>query len=251
MGSWVWAAASLCGTGHSDLGDHRQDAFRVLAVDTQVLIAVACDGAGSASHGRYGAAIACRTLSLRAQSFVASQDAAPGPADIQGWTEEARLAIATAAANIGCATSDFATTLVMVVSDGTTTITAHVGDGAVIGRDVARGEWDYLSWPESGEYAATTYFLTDAALRLRIGVTEGIAVDRLALFTDGLERLALDFQNHAAHSPFFDAMFRPLANSAGEGRDGKVSSQLAAFLDSDGVNARTDDDKTLILAAIR
>lgn len=251
MTGWTWAAASQCGTGHADVGDGRQDAFRVVAASSGFLVTITCDGAGSASHGRYGAAIACRILSLRAKSWVTSTGAIPSPSDIAVWIAETRLAIDTAAKNVGCIVGDFATTVVLAISDGISTITAHIGDGAVVVRHAGCTAWQYLSWPESGEYAATTYFLTDARPRLRICVVEGIAIDRLALLTDGLERLALDFSSRTAHARFFEAMFAPLASSATRGRDARISDQLARFLNSDVVNARTDDDKTLILAALQ
>ena len=76
-----------------------------------------------------------------------------------------------------------------------------------------------------------------------------LPIDRLALLTDGVERLALNFANRGAHRPFFDGLFKTITAGKTGGHDQPLSSKLAAFLDSDGINARTDDDKTLILAA--
>lgn len=75
-------------------------------------------------------------------------------------------------------------------------------------------------------------------------------VDEVALFTDGLQNLALHFQTQTAHTPFFRPMFEWL-RPAPEGRREKLSASLAAFLDSPKVNDCTDDDKTLILATRR
>ncbi|EZP73058.1 putative protein serine/threonine phosphatase [Sphingomonas paucimobilis] len=248
MATWTWASASVRGTSHSELGENRQDAFRVLAARNGMLVAVVCDGAGSATYGRYGAVLAARALSNCAQDWIGDQQTIPGPAEIETWVEDASQIIAGAAERIDAAERDFATTLVMAVSDGEKTITAHVGDGAIVARCRHSQQLLDLSWPDNGDYAATTFFLTDPSPRLRIGLANGFAIDRLALMTDGLERLALNFLDRTAHAPFFDAMFRVLPG-AGCGCDAPLSRQLAAFLASDHVNGRTDDDKTLILAA--
>jgi len=71
------------------------------------------------------------------------------------------------------------------------------------------------------------------------------------MFTDGLERLALDFRTQQPHTPFFNRVITPVRNSAGNGRNADLSRQLADFLNSADINARTDDDKTLVLAVKR
>jgi hypothetical protein len=250
MANWTWTAASARGTSHEANGEGRQDAFRVLSA-ADFLVAIACDGAGSACRGRLGAVIATRILSARAADWISRRGALPSPGALDLWVAEVRLTLLVHADRLGCKTEDFAATLALAISDGTSTITAHVGDGAIVGRCAGSGDLVALSWPDSGEYASTTYFLTDDVVRLRIGVTDAVGIDRLAVLTDGLERLALDLVERVAHPPFFTGMFAAVAASSAVGRDAQRSSQLAAFLASDTVNARTDDDKTLILAAVR
>jgi hypothetical protein len=126
-----------------------------------------------------------------------------------------------------------------------------VGDGGAVGRDQSSGEWRILSWPEQGEYASVTFFLTDdPPARLRI-YRPDYAIDALVAFTDGIERLALDFGKRSAFQTFFKNMIPAVERSEATGRDRALSEQLPAFLDSPAVNARTDDDKTLILAALK
>jgi len=108
--------------------------------------------------------------------------------------------------------------------------------------------WESLSWPDSGEFAGTTYFVTDdAGARLRISRSSQ-RLDAIAVFTDGIERLALDFAQSKPFAPFFDGMMRPLAGVQIQGRSSAISEKLGSFLASETVNSRTDDDKTLILA---
>lgn len=250
MPAWTWIAASQRGTAHAGGGERRQDAFRVLTAPPGFLIAAACDGAGSAALGGPGATLAARLLTNRAKAWVEASLALPSPHMIELWVAEARLALVVAADRLGCAPGAFATTLLLAISDGTTTITAHVGDGAAVARGASDGELLALSWPNSGEYASTTYFLTDQIPRLRIGVVEHWPIDRLALLTDGLERLALDFAKGEAHAPFFKRIFAAVQPGIATGLDRPLSHSLAAFLDSDAVTARTDDDKTLLLAGV-
>ena len=250
MAGWTWVAASRRGTSHAQNGERRQDAYRVVSAEPGILVAVACDGAGSAAYGRYGAALAARVLSTHAERWIARHAATPPPDVVKLWITEVRLKIIATAARDGCVPGDFATTLVMAITDGRSTITAHVGDGAIVARHAVSSSMEVLSWPHSGDYAATTFFLTDAELQLRIGVIDDLPTDRIALFTDGVERLALDFGGRKPHRPFFEAMFSSVASETVKGRNVSRSRQLANFLDSDAVAARTDDDKTLILAAI-
>jgi len=57
--------------------------------------------------------------------------------------------------------------------------------------------------------------------------------------------LALDFSQSKAHDPFFAPLFRTVKN----GPDEEVlRSALLDFMDSNRVNERTDDDKSLLLA---
>ena len=138
----------------------------------------------------------------------------------------------------------------MLVASDEGVVVAHVGDGAVVARG-QDGNWRALSWPENGEYASTTYFVTDdPAPRLRIARLAP-EFDAYAAFSDGIEDLALDHTAAMPHQPFFRSMIAPLDGNEAFGKDPSLSSALAKFLDSDRVCARTDDDKSLILASCR
>jgi hypothetical protein len=73
-------------------------------------------------------------------------------------------------------------------------------------------------------------------------------INEVALFSDGLQRLALSFEQRTPHTPFFEPMLKVLRSK--EPLDcAALDGQLAGFLDSPQVNERTDDDKTLVLAS--
>ena len=138
------------------------------------------------------------------------------------------------------------------ISDGYSSVFAHIGDGCAVVRERATGSWSAPTWPDHGEYASTTTFVTDQpAAKLRVSELP-LGVDVIFLFSDGIERMVLDMAAKRPHEKFFAPMAQPAIASAVEhGKDGPLSRQLGAYLGSDQVNARTDDDKTLVIAALR
>lgn len=251
MSNWRWVAASQRGTAHEARNEGRQDAYRVLTAGS-FIIAVACDGAGSACYGSAGAALTARIVSERARNSIANSGQHPQLNEIIEWIAEIVEVIANAAERRDCAVSEFASTLALAISDGITTQTIHIGDGAIIARPIGCDEFQVLSWPHNGHYASETFFVTDSYVELQIKISE-VPIDRLAVLSDGIERLALHFGERRAHSGFFARMFAPLARPAPTGQHGRhaiLSRKLRDFLASAPVNERTDDDKTLILAAL-
>lgn len=215
-----------------------------------VMCAIVCDGAGSAAHGGEGASVICRTMvdGLR-RHFAVSCDL-PSDDDIWSWVDLARDKLSIAAEKRGKARRAFAATLVAIVIAGDETLTVHVGDGAIVCR-AGDDSWTTLSAPENGEYASMTYFVTDdPAPQLRISRVAG-SYTGFAVFSDGIENLALDQRTNDPHVPFFRTMLSPLDSVKNDGRDVKLSAALAGFLRSQRVCDKTDDDKTLILISSR
>ena len=250
MAQWTWIAASRRGTSHERIGLRCQDArsCSLLGENAGVFFAVVSDGAGSASHGGQGASLTCRALAVHARTHFRKTSNLPSDDDIVAWVDAAKDNIWAAATQRGLQLRDFAATLVCVISNGNDTVIAHVGDGCAVMKILGYDDWIATSWPNHGEYASTTFFVTDdKELKLRI-TRLTVDVVAFAVFTDGIERLALDFRNNVPFEPFFNAVMNPVIASEIRGRDIGLSEKLMAFLNSDSVNARTDDDKTLILA---
>jgi hypothetical protein len=120
----------------------------------------------------------------------------------------------------------------------------QVGDGAMILRRC--GVYGVVFWPQSGEYANSTNFLTSDDFREQLAFSAAGGCSDVALMTDGLERLALRFDSQTPHIPFFDPLFRALR--AADDVAG-LNEGLRQFLASESVQSRSDDDKTLILAS--
>ncbi len=102
--------------------------------------------------------------------------------------------------------------------------------------------------PMTGEYANMTHFVTDndAVTLLATRVYPDRAL-RVAAFTDGVQRLALNLSTNTPHEPFFSPFFISMAKATAEQVDA-LPGLLVKFLGSAPVNERTDDDKTLAFA---
>lgn len=243
---WAVAAATLTGEGHRRRGERGQDALCLRQTTGGLLVAALADGAGSAARGGAGAVLAARGMVAAALDALAGGDLSFIPDEAPGdWLEQVRTHIAETATRHGLTPRDLACTLILAVSDGAHTLVAHVGDGAAVAR-TAQG-WRALSWPEGGEHAGSTFFVTDDTPALRVTRLEA-SLDTIALLTDGLERLVLDFATATPHAPFFDRMRTPLDRLAMPGRDRGLSRALRGWLGTEAVAARTDDDRTLLLA---
>lgn len=246
---WRWASASVIGTAHLHKGVRLQDAYTVSRIGKGGLLAIVSDGAGSAAYGAQGAWLTCRVLSLRFREWMKERSELPSDDDMADWVDELRDLIATVAARRETTPRQFAATLAAVAVTPSQTVTLHVGDSAVAARDAER--WDILCWPENGEYASSTYFVTDDPQpRLNIA-RHGARYNAFALFSDGVGDLALAHLEEVAHRPFLDPMIRPVDAATGQGRLVQLSGKLATYLAGAAVCERTDDDKTLVLVSGR
>src|SRR3546814_16977978 len=107
--------------------------------------------------------------------------------------------------------------MVALISVPNGILTAHIGDGAVVGRVTATKEWSVLSAPAHGEYASTTYFVTDDPQpKLRIA-RHFDGHDAVAVFSDGIENLVIDNATGASSPGFFGDR-----TSVGEGKGGSI-----------------------------
>jgi hypothetical protein len=255
---WKYGFASVAGTSHVKASLPVQDVSRAEVIfdarGEEVLVAVASDGTGSAPHAQLGAALACDLLMSEVRTHFAGAGSWQQLADgfIGSWIEKFQESVISASGQAQSKLSDFACTLLAAVIGRECAVYFQLGDGAMVVTD--RDEPDryaVVCWPQQGEYANTTNFLTDAdaAEKVFCELRQG-AVDEAALFTDGLQNLVLDYRAQAAHAPFFAPLFAWL-QARDAGRSLELAERLTGYLNSEKINARTDDDKTLILATRR
>jgi Protein phosphatase 2C len=248
------------GTSHIQSGDPCQDASACEVIagphGSEILIAVVCDGAGSAKLSQVGAAETCSFIIRRVRDLLeAGLRVDELTRDVATTLVlDARDHLRATAETHGILPRDLACTLVASIVARDAAVFFQIGDGvAIVGpRTEPSNEFSWMFWPERGEYANTTTFLTDERVAEHLqhaAVPYGI--DEVAVLTDGIQNLVLDYKAHAAHAPFFSRVMAPLRVRTDAGHIADLSSALAAYLDSPPINDRTDDDKTLVLASRR
>ena len=248
--SWRVAGAAVTGVSHQRLGLPCQDfqSYRVLPAGrgTALLVALA-DGAGSAEHAQQGAEQAVVAALDALEQCLRVERTAPLDLDamIRQAFEAARQALLALAEQDDLAVRSLATTLTCALAvDGFLGV-GQVGDGSLVVK-TGQGELLAVTQPQRGEYANETYFLSqeDALDHLQVQVLHQ-PIQALAVLSDGLLRLALQMSTNQPHRPFFQPLFDFVAASADPNL---AAEQLAAFLGSERVSARTDDDKSIVLA---
>ena len=142
----------------------------------------------------------------RFMEVAASSDSAPERAAIEAWVDAARERVLEEAATQGVAPRQLACTLLVALAGDDWAAFAQIGDGVIVFNGGAGYELAF--WPDNGEYANTTRFLTDDDYRkhLRIEVVTR-KVSELAVMTDGLQMLALDFKGGRVHERFLSLCF--------------------------------------------
>nr|WP_304412401.1 PP2C family serine/threonine-protein phosphatase [Thiomonas sp. FB-6] len=244
-------AASAAGTSHQGSGTPCQDDSWVevckASNDTPLLSVFVCDGAGSAPLSRKGVDVATvaavafwESVRQRAPTVALDESLA------QALVLSVREALQQEAQQSRRPLRDYACTFLGVLGSPTCTLAFQIGDGGIV-LDCGQG-LELALEPMTGEYANMTHFITqdDALDVLECKVYKQVA-QRVAVFTDGIQRLALNMAQGTAHEPFFRPFFSGLLRATAQQREG-LQGLLHHFLDSPAVNERTDDDKTLALA---
>lgn len=243
--NWSILGESVTGTSHRVRNIECQDAFRFSTftlIDKELLVIIAADGAGSASHAATGAKLVCDEFTSLIKAL--DPDTLLTNNSMIGFFTAVRNTMFTKAKSLNIRPRDLACTVLFALVGPVAAVFAQIGDGAiVVGK---QHNYQVLFWPEPGEYVNTTDFLTDDNFSdaLRFEILED-RIDEIAVFTDGMQRLALNFISATADPEFFLPLFKQLRTVTNM----KVLAKpFRNFLDSRRVNARTDDDKTLIVA---
>lgn len=252
---WQVVAASVVGVSHEKVSLPCQDAHRWRILPDGRLLAAVADGAGSAERAEIGAAIAADAaidylsrLGPSAPGEPICSDVQRSPEPLAGALRAARRAVEEEAERSGVELRELACTLIVAVAGPEGLSAAQVGDGAVIVANEL-GALFAVTRPPEAEYAnETTFLISEGALEtVQFGFFPS-PVAQFAVFTDGLQRLALTMPDGAPHAPFFQPLFRFAANAADLE---EATRQLALFLKSPRITERADDDLTLLLATRR
>ena len=258
--TWQTIGASVVGVSHRKADLPCQDAHAFAELPGGLLIAVVSDGAGSASLADVGAqtavAAALEYLRKYLPTFDPFNEAEEAQAFLTRVLQAARNAVEDEAETRAVAPRELAATLILLAVNAHAAIAAQIGDGAAVLQD-ADGQLKAFTAPQQGEYVNETTFLIAAdylsAAQFRY---ERGHFTHAALFSDGLQRLALKLPAAEPYAPFFAPLFGFIAQAAQAEKAEEATTidrngQLAAFLQSPRITERADDDLTLVLAARR
>jgi hypothetical protein len=250
--TWKVLRASVVGTSHASTGLPCQDSCFADLFATkdgqEYMVCVVSDGAGSAVQGGDGAELTCTTAVASIAAALANSACLDVPL-VEDWIKDIRRAIYETADLQGRVARDYACTLLGSVIGPKIGVFFQVGDGGIV---ATSGEIQgVVFWPDNGIYANMTYFVTDedAITHLQVAIA-AVPFDEIAVFSDGIQRLALSYSEQMPYSPFFEPMLQAMRKRSPLECE-VLDEQLRQFLGSPAINQRTDDDKTLVLATRR
>jgi serine/threonine protein phosphatase PrpC len=261
--TWKAIARSAIGTSHQQQQLPCQDYGGVDTVSLQamndVIIGVVADGAGSVKYADVGAKLAVKIglgylaniekwLRQRSHSSWPSLVQSPSQAQARKLFTQMGTKVISAlqkqAVNSGYLVDDLACTLLAFVATPHWIAAAQIGDGFMVVRSQEEG-YQLLFQPDRGEFANQTTFITstNALEEMQVRVLSGHQTFICAA-TDALEKIAIRMSDWTPFPPFF----KPLEEYLQEITDPEQEDEyLISFLESERLNQRTDDDKTLLL----
>lgn len=256
--NWKAIARSAIGTSHENQGIVCQDYGDYRIFQDVIIVGAVADGAGSAKHSDVGAKLAVETV-LKCFSDInespqKEEELEPGYS--KGLSkEEADKLFATIvkkaiaklheqAAKENYSVNDLACTLLVFLATPDWFAAMQIGDGFIVMRS-QESEYQLLFQPDKGEFANETTFITsaNAVKEMQVKVISE-KQEFICASTDGLEKVAIRLSDWEPFSPFF----KPLEEYLHEPVNGEEKDKyLMEFLNSERLNSRTDDDKTLLL----
>lgn len=247
--SWKYFYSSVKGTSHIASNTLKQDNCEICLFKDYLISAVA-DGAGSAKYSDLSSKFICKLFVKKTKFWLAKNQLNDLSREIiTEWFITFQKVINRAISIYKLESSrEFATTLLFSVLSKDLNVFVQIGDGIIaIGNE---HDMNCVFIPQNGEFINTTHFATEiCATNIFMYKKTPEPVDQIAMFTDGIEQIAFDLKGQKPFIPFFKPFFVALENLNNSGYSENLSRQLEMFLQSDRVNKKTDDDKTLFLAS--
>lgn len=251
--TWKFIARSVVGKSHIERQMPCQDySGYSLLENKDIAVGAVADGAGSAKHSELGAKVTVETVlkELQDQSRLLTPDSLKQ----YGRKETTKLfenivhqvfaALEQEAQAQGCLYEELACTIVAFIATSEWLGAMQIGDGFLVTR-LQGGDYRLLLQPDKGEFINETTFVTsrNALQEMQIEALSG-KQEFICASTDGLERVAIRLSDWTPFPPFF----KPLEKYLAETQNPELEDQyLLGFLNSERLNARISDDKTLLL----
>lgn len=249
--NWKYAYSSVIGTSHISFETPKQDFCKVeeqVINDVNYLFAAVADGAGSAKYSDRSSRYICKLFIRKVKSWLLTNELSTlNRETVLAWFLIFQKVIKRAVKIYHLESiREFATTFLFAILSDKGNVFVQVGDGVI-----AKGNsttLDCIFIPQNGEYLNTTSFATDENIDEQfLFEVNSNNVERLVLFTDGIELISFDFSTMKPHTRFFNPIFAQLENSDVIGLNDETSEFISGFLGCERVNQRTDDDKTLVI----
>lgn len=260
--SWKAIAKSVEGTSHIKNGLPCQDYGKYTVVDDNILIGAVADGAGSARYSDVGSRLAVQTTLNYLEQWILgivkrgktnlSKPIPPKNATKifektlksvrNRFEQEIDVVYEYSFKDLSC-------TLLAFVATPDWMAAMQIGDGFIVMRSQnTNSNYQLLFSPAKGEYANQTTFVTSASALSELQV-KVIPQPPKFIFaaTDGLERMAIDFAKQQAYQGFFPPFEKGFEKSIKENRVEEEEQDVYDWLNSEQVNSKTDDDKTILV----
>jgi hypothetical protein len=253
---WQVSSVSVRGADHIKHDIPCQDYCKVYSYKGAQILSLS-DGAGSCKQSHLGSRAACIgfirgikkiinevvNCGICLEKFIAESDK-------EDWISAiicARESLEKIALEKSySATKDMSCTLLGAVIYSDAAVVIQIGDGAWVA-ELNNSEFHCVTWPENGEYNNETYFLTELDWMDHIQINIIHPKDKilsLTGFSDGVERLCINFDQKKPVSGFFGNI-NNLRKSASRKN---FENGLAQFLSSSRVTALTNDDCSIVSA---
>jgi serine/threonine protein phosphatase PrpC len=249
---WKAIARYATGTSHQEQKIPCQDCglYRIF---NDVIVGAVADGAGSAKYSHIGSELAIKTVIKcfaeinelpDKQGFSQPLSEMEAKEVFTKFVKEVITALNKQATNKGYSVQDLACTLLVFIATSEWIAVMQIGDGFMVVRS-QDSEYQLLFEPDKGEFFNETTFVTSAnALEeMQVQVISG-KKEFICASTDGLEKVAIRLSDWKPHAPFFKPLEEYLRETDKPEDDEKY---VIDFLNSERLNSRTDDDKTLLL----
>ena len=249
--NWCVASASSTGTSHLSKGIECQDASSFAFIESvckkqKTLLAVLSDGAGNSKQAARASRLVCRYLINCAEHWLKKSHQIDLSGLLLHSAGYARQALVRVASSEGVSISEFSATCLCLLIKEDFFAALQVGDGLIIIENPARSI-SPLFWPCRYEYANTTTFLTSRNWHQDLQYAQWSApISFFFLCSDGIQSICSYSQLMTVVPGFTDAFKRVLRGEQ-QGYSKPASKKILAFLESDQVSSRTDDDKTVLI----
>jgi len=263
MKKWKTIVKCAVGVSHQQQNLPYQDYGNYFIFKERCLLGAVADGAGSAKYSDIGSKIAVNTAISFLKAYFDEliekkrlfpqipRQNTPNINQAQNlYTDllkEVLKAINEEAQRLNCSYQDLACTLIIFFALPNSITAMQIGDGFLAVRPVD-GDLQLLFTPDKGEYINETTFITssNAFEEMQVKVLEK-PCSFICASTDGLEKVAINFKDWQPFPPFFNPLEEYMKETVETHEDDQY---IIDFLNSERLNARTNDDKTLLLALL-